>query len=160
MPYATCDDVLRRYSPMKTMIGVGTLDVSTVDIASVYIADGESIVNGYLAKRYIIPLTVEPLVTDLTADIAIYRVLSDKAARVPDFMEKRYTNATSILAMLRDGEMVLTVSSQTVNSGGDQEAWSNVLDSDFVGTVFKPIETTTACWPAGTNAASADWLSF
>lgn len=159
MAYATCDDVLRRYSPLKTMIGVGTLDVSTIDIASIYIADGESIVNGYLAKKYIVPLTVEPLVTDLTSDIAIFRILSDKAPRVPDFMATRYTNATSMLAMLRDGEMVLTASSQSVNSGGDEEAWSNVLDSDFVGTVFKPIETSTPCGP-DYQSNSIDYLTF
>jgi hypothetical protein len=35
------------------MIGAGSLQVSTVDISSVYIADAQSIINGYLARRYV-----------------------------------------------------------------------------------------------------------
>lgn len=147
MAYATVADVIGRYKPLVTMIGVNTTDVTTTEIASLYIADAESIVNGYLASKYAVPLTAEPLVTDLTADIAIYRLLSDKAPRIPDFMEKRYLNATSMLAMIRDGAMFLTTSSQTVNSGnaGDQFAWSNNQDTDFVGTIFKPAETFSLC---------------
>jgi phage gp36-like protein len=159
MAYATCDDVLRRYPPLKSMIGTSTLDVSTVDVASIYIADGESIINGYLGKKYIIPLSNEPIITDLCSDIAIYRIVSDKQPRIPDWMDKRYTNVMSMLAMLRDGGMVLNASSQTANSGGDEFAWSNVIDPDFVGTVFKPIETTTPCNPSW-NTASADYLTF
>jgi phage gp36-like protein len=128
------------------MIGTNTLDVTTVDIASVYIADAESIVNGYLARRYTMPLTAEPLLTDLTADIALYRLLEDKVPRIPDFMDKRYTNAMSLLTQLRDGGMVLT-STNLASSGAnsDQFAWSNVVDPDFQGTVFKPIEAQTLC---------------
>lgn len=139
MSYAVCDDVLRRYNPIKTMLGVATTDINTVDISSVYIADAESIVNAYLGLRYLMPLNSEPILTSLTSDLAIYKILEDRAPRIPDFIQKRYTDATSILAMLRDGKMVLTVSSQTVNSGGDQEVWSNVLDNPN-GPVFTPVE--------------------
>lgn len=139
MAYATSDDVIRRYKPILTMLGTGTLDITTVDIASVYVQDGESIINAFLSRRYVIPLTTEPLLTDLASDIAIYRILSDKAPRIPDFMEKRYTNAMSLLTMIRDGQMDLNLSSQSVNSGGgDQYAWSNVLDGN--GPVFAPAE--------------------
>lgn len=144
--YATCDDVIRRYKPIVSMIGTNTFDVTTVDIASVYIADGESIINAYLSRRYIVPLTPEPILTDLCSDIAIYRLLSDKAPRIPDYMEKRYLNCMSMLSMLRDGGMDLTISSQQVDSGGgDNFVWSNVIDADFVGTVFKPAETFSLC---------------
>lgn len=153
MAYATADDVIGRYKPLTTMIGPGTLDVTTVDIASLYIKDAESIVNGYLASKYSVPLTVEALVTDLTSDIAIYRLCSDKLPRMPDYMEKRYTNAVSMLEMIRDGKMFLTASSQTANSGGggDQYAWSNVVDPEFQGTVFKPVETFSLGFRGPTN---------
>lgn len=142
-PYATVDDVIRRYTPITTMIGVNTTDVTTVDIASVYIADGQSIVNGYLSRRYVLPLTPEPILTDLCSDIAIYRIIRDKQARIPEFMATRYTDAMSLLTMLRDGGMDLTGSNPVNSGGGDEFAWSNVLDTDFKGTIFSPAET----WP-------------
>lgn len=128
MAYATCDDVVRRYSPLLGLLGTSSLQVTTVDIASIYIADAESIVNLYLGSKYVIPLTPEPALTDLTSDIAIYRVLADKAPRIPDFMNARYTNATSMLAMIRDGAMFLSSSSQQVSSGGDEFAWSQDIE--------------------------------
>lgn len=149
-PYATVDDVLRRYSPMRSMIGVGSTDITTIDIASVYIADGQSIINGYLSRRYVLPLTPEPILTDLCADIAIYRAIRDKQARIPEFMATRYTDAMSLLTMLRDGGMDLTGSNPVNSGGGDEFAWSNVIDADFEGTVFKPSET----WPLSCSAST------
>lgn len=158
MTYATADDCFRRYKPLATMIGTNTLDITTVDIASVYIADAESIVNGYLSRRYSIPLTPEPLLTDLTADIAIFRCLEERLPRTPDFMQNRYTNAMSLLTMLRDGGMALT-SSNLVSSGqaSDQFAWSNVLDPDFNGTVFKPIEASTPAFGCVNSPSNLDF---
>lgn len=159
MPYATPDDVIKRYNPINTMLGTGSLQVSTTDIASVYIQDAESIINAYLARRYVLPLNPEPILTDLASDIAVYRVLSDRAPRIPDFMDKRYTNAMSMLQMLRDGGMDLTASSGvTINSGGDQFAWSNVIEPGQNGPVFKNAESESdvRC----IRAQSADFLSF
>jgi phage gp36-like protein len=124
---------LRRYTPMITMLGVGTTQITTGDIASLYIADAEGVINLYLSAKYQTPLAPDPAITDLCSDIAIYRCLADKLPRMPDFMITRYTNATSILCMIRDGVMNLSTGSgqQIVNSGGDEFAWSQ--DIDFGG---------------------------
>lgn len=144
MAYATTQDVINRYKPIQTMIGTNTLDVTTMDIASVYIVDGESMVNAYLSTRYVTPLVNEPLLTSITSDIAIYRLLSDKAPRIPDFMQKRYENAIALLISIKSGDMVLNASTATmVVTGGDQFAWSNVIDPGNNGPVFRPAET----WP-------------
>lgn len=144
MAYATADDVINRYKPLITMIGTASLDVTTVDIASVYIADGESMVNAYLSTRYVTPLANEPLLTSITSDIAIYRLLSDKAPRIPDFMQKRYENAMALLISIKSGDMVLNSSTLTLTTtGGDQFAWSNVTEPGFGGPVFHPAEQ----WP-------------
>lgn len=141
MPYATADDVINRYKPIQTMIGTNTLDVTTMDIASVYIADGESMVNAYLSTRYVTPLVNEPLLTSITSDIAIYRLLSDKAPRIPDFMQKRYENAMALLISIKSGDMVLNASTATmVTTGGDQFAWSNVTEPGYGGPVFTNAE--------------------
>jgi phage gp36-like protein len=88
----------------------------------------ESFVNAFLGSRYFIPLVTEPLITQCTADIAIYKLLEDRAPRIPDFAQARYTNVVSILMMLRDGDMTLS-SSQTMITSGDQEVWSNVFST-------------------------------
>lgn len=139
MAYTTYGDVLTRYKPLTSMIGTGTLDITTSDIASVYIADAEGYMNAFLAARYVVPVQPEPLITMLSSDIAIYKCLEDRAPRIPEFMEKRWIAANSILAMLASGALSLTGSNQIVSSGGDGEVWSNVLENPS-GPVFTPVE--------------------
>lgn len=137
--YADPSDVFLRYPPVTTMVGTGAMDVATTAISSIYIADAESYVNAYLRARYVIPLSPEPIITQITTDIAIYRMIEDHAPRIPDLAEKRWTNANSTLCMLRDGYMLLDTNSQTlVTTGGDQEVWGS--NQDDCGPVFKPAE--------------------
>jgi len=136
MAYATIDDIFKRYPPISTMVGSGVNDVSSVDVSSIYVADAESYVNAYLGARYVLPLSPEPLITQLTCDMALYKMVEDKAPRIPDFMDRRFTAAQSMLAMLRDGDMILTANSQQVSQGGNQEAWSSVQDFH---PVFSPV---------------------
>lgn len=140
MAYATIDDVFKRYPMVSNVVGSGSNLVASVDVSSIYIVDGESIVNAFLARKYVLPLTTEPLLTWITADIAIYRLFEDKLPRFPDAVEKRYTNAMSLLSQLTTGAMQLT-SSNLVTSGGDSEAWSST--QSYAGVIFRPAEELT-----------------
>lgn len=133
--YATYDDVIKRYNPLVTMIGTVAPDVTSIDIASIYIADAEGLINAYLGAKYSVPLSVEPLITRLASDLAIYKVLEDRTSRVPEIAANRYTDACSILGMLRDGKMVLS-SSQTIVESGDWEAFSSTASFH---PVFSPV---------------------
>ena len=57
MSYADIDDVFKRYSPIHTMVGSADNMVDSVHVSSVYVADAESFVDGYLSRRYEVPLT-------------------------------------------------------------------------------------------------------
>ena len=127
MSYATHDDVFKRYNPIRTLVGTTDQEVSTVDISSIYISDAENFVNAYIGVKYITPVWAEPLITQLSSDIAIFKILEDRAPRIPEFMDRRYANAVNVLEQLRDGKMVLTSNSTANNSGGNEEAWSNVM---------------------------------
>lgn len=143
MAYATVDDVLARYTPLQTLVGSGPSDVSTVEIASVFLADAESYVNAFIGAKYQTPVQPEPLITQITCDIAICKILQDKAPRIPDYMQGRCSNVNSMLAMLRDGTMVLTASGTLPLSGGgsNEFVWSNVdPDEGFPGPIFNPLE--------------------
>lgn len=126
MAYATIDEVLNRYPPAKTMVGSGMNEVATLDISSIYVFGAAGIVDGYLGAKYVTPITMpQALITQVTADIALYKLCEDKMPRIPDFAERRYNNSIAILEALRDGKMTLGNSTPLVTVGGDNEAWSS-----------------------------------
>lgn len=125
MSYALLGDVVARYRPIISLIGSGSTDVTSEEVNSVYCAQAESFIDGYLALRYVVPVSPVPaLITQLTADLAIFHMLAEKSIAVPEFMDKRYDRCLSILECLRDGEMVLGNSVTVAGSQGDNYAWS------------------------------------
>jgi phage gp36-like protein len=136
MSYATIGDVFGRYPPINTMVGTQANEVSSVNVSSIYIADAESFLNAYLGARYTVPLVAEPIITQLTSDLAIYNMCVDRLPRVPEFMQGRYDRAISILEKLRDGTMVLNPASNTLVSTGDNFAYST---TQSYHPVFSPV---------------------
>jgi len=124
MSYATITDVFARYKPIGSMVGAGSLDVSSDDVSSIFISDAEGYMNAFLATRYVVPVTTEPLITQIAADLAIFNMMAEKLGAVPDFMQARYDRATSFLEKLTTGEMLLVGSGTTIVTTGDSEAWS------------------------------------
>lgn len=138
-PYAEAADVLFRYPPITTIVGSDSTEVTTVQINSIYIADAQSYIDAFLRARYVTPVVAEPIIVQVTTDIAIYRMVEDHAPRIPDLALSRWTAANSLLMMLRDGTMLLDPNSQTlVTCGGDQDIWSTDLEQ--CGPVFRAPE--------------------
>jgi phage gp36-like protein len=134
--YATIADVFARYSPIHTMVGTLANEVSSVNVSSIYIADAESYINMYLGSRYVVPLTPEPAITQLTSDLAIYHMCVDRLPRVPEFMQGRYDRAIATLEKLRDGTMVLNPASNSLVSSGDNFAFST---TQSYHPIFSPV---------------------
>lgn len=124
MAYATISDIFKRYPPINTLVGSGTNEIASVDVASVYISDAEGLVNAYIGSRYTVPVQNEPIITWLTSEIAIYNMVRDKQPRIPEWMQSRFDRAMEAIAAIRDGSMTLTASGTLPVVGGDQEAWS------------------------------------
>lgn len=136
MAYATIDDIFSRFKPIRTMVGAGSFEVVSLDVASIYIADNESFVDAYLAKRYLVPITPVPsMITQITSDLTIFNMMTEKQVQVPDSFQARYDRSLKTLEMLRDGEMVLP-SDVAIAAAGDNEAWS--AQQDFHST-FSPV---------------------
>lgn len=136
MAYATIDDIFSRYKPIRTMIGVSSFEVASLDVASIFIFDAESMADAYLGVKYVVPVNpVSGLITKITSDLAIFAMLADKHTNVPDIMEARYERSIDQLEMLRDGKLTLG-SSVTVAAGGDDEAFSTTEDFH---PVFSPV---------------------
>jgi phage gp36-like protein len=118
------------------MVGTLANEVSSVNVSSIYIADAESYINAYLGARYTIPLTPEPIITQLTSDLAIFAMCVDRLPRVPEFMQGRYDRAMSVLDKLRDGTMVLNPASNSLVASGDNFAFST---TQSYHPVFSPV---------------------
>jgi phage gp36-like protein len=136
MAYADSDDVTGRYKPILSMIGAGSYEVASLDVQSIFIADAESFVDAYLGSRYVTPITPVPsLITQITSDLALFNMLTEKQVQVPDFMQARYDRQIDILSQLRDGNMILP-SAVSAASAGDNEVWSNNEDHH---SIFSPV---------------------
>ena len=136
MPYATSDDIFSRYKPIRTLVGVSSFEVASLDVSSIFIRDAESLVDAYVGIRYTTPVTpVSGLVTQITSDLAIFAMMAEKHVNVPDQMQARYDRSITLLEMIRDGKMTLG-NSVTLSSGGDEEAWSS--NQDF-HSIFSPV---------------------
>ena len=85
MSYATIDDIFQRYSPIHTVVGSADNMVDSLHVSSVFIADAESLVDGFISRRYEVPLSPVPnFITQITSDIAIFNILVEKGAKGTD----------------------------------------------------------------------------
>lgn len=152
MSYAQIEDVFARYSPVETMVGGGIRDVSSAEVSSVYIADGESMVDLHMNQRYVVPLNpVEPVITQVTADLAIFNMLAERLPKVPDYMQARYDRSMRLLRDIRDGKMSLN-SGTALSGTGDEEVWSTNEDYH---SVFSPV-LDPDCQAVDTDQVNAD----
>jgi phage gp36-like protein len=135
MSYATIDDIMKRYKPIRTIVGSEDMQVTSMDVSSIFIRDAESLVDAYLANKYTVPLSPVPsYITMVTADIAIFNILLEHLPRSPDFFQPRYDRAMGILSSVLSGTIVVT--SAAILTTGDQEAWST---TDGYHSVFSPV---------------------
>ena len=154
MSYATINGVFARYGPIHTLVGSAEVQATSADVSSVYIADAESYVDAYVSRRYVVPLSPVPnMITQITVDLTIFNMMVEKLPEVPSFFQPRYDRSIKTLEMLRDGKMDL--SSQTIVTTGDQEAWSSTQEfHPFFNPSLDPIDQ--AIDKDQTDAAKAD----
>jgi phage gp36-like protein len=85
----------------------GQVDTDKVTKA---IEDAEAEVNGYLAKRYTVPIgaPIPNLVQKLSTDIAVWN-LYRRRQRAPENVRQAYEDAIKTLSKIADGTIVLDV---------------------------------------------------
>jgi len=88
------------------MVGTGTNDVTSLEVSSIFIYDAESFVNAHLAKRYQTPVASEPIITMITADLAISNMMFEKLGELPNFIQPRYDRAMMMLEKLAAGDLL------------------------------------------------------
>lgn len=121
MPYVTLAQLIERYGEPalvavtdRGQFATGVIDEASVDRA---IADADAVIDGYLARRYALPLTeAQPLLVKIAGSLVFYALHTYQ----PD--EKIVADQKEALAMLRDisaGTVALTAAGlEAPNVGG------------------------------------------
>jgi len=107
MTYATQADLETRFSTEELAQRTDRIDGSVIDadVVARALADAEAEIDGYLAKRYQLPLaTVPPMLARLACDIARYYLYDDCVIEV---VRKRYEDSVRLLKALASGEVTL-----------------------------------------------------
>lgn len=114
----------------------GTEDAGIFDATT---ADADSIINGYLASRYTLPLSSTPaLLKQIACDIVRYLLWDDRA---PEEVRKRYDDAMGklrdigrgLIALVLDGGSSTTTSGASVATTSRTRQFSDTTLSGFVG---------------------------
>lgn len=142
MAYATINDVFTLYPRISTLVGTGTNDVTSTEVASSYIAQAEAFIDSYVSLRWQTPFSPVPtLITHVAANIAICNMVFERTAKPPQIITDRWERQMDILKSLRDGNMTLVGSGAVAVSSGDQEVWSTTKDYHPVfSSVLDPLD--------------------
>lgn len=139
MPYATLQDLVDRFGERELVdltdrAGGGTIDVTVVQRA---LDDGAEMIEGYLAKRYTLPLSAPVArLTAVACDIARYQLYTVAPSEV---VTARYRDAERWLRDVADGRVVLEAAGlapASGSAGGDDvrfTAPSKVFDGPMGG---------------------------
>lgn len=107
MTYATQADMVTRFGETELAQRTDRENglVIDVDVLNRALDDADGEINGYLAKRYALPLASVPIVlTRLAADVARYHLYDDGATQV---VRQRYEDAVSLLKRMSSGDVQL-----------------------------------------------------
>ncbi len=128
--YAMLQDMQSRFSVdlMRVAVipGTATLDEAVVTQA---LEDASSLIDGYLAGRYPLPLAHVPTaLVPICCDIARHRLYGEQA---PEQIAKRYEAAVAFLKSVGRGELALGLSVD-----GEQLESQNLAELQSDGRVF------------------------
>lgn len=125
MPYATLQDLIDRFGKTELVQRTDTTNrpQTTIDVAVVEaaIVDATALADGYLAKRYSVPVAPAPKVlTRVVADLARY-YLHDKGADRDGVVATNYRDAITWLKDVSKGTVELEAAGlPAVQAGGGE----------------------------------------
>lgn len=119
MPYTDLDQLTDRFGdPMLVNLtdrGTPQSGAVDTDIVNRAIADTDAVIDGYLAAKYVLPLSeVPPLVSDLATTIAIYKL---HIYTPPEKIVEDYKQALRSLKDISGGAIKLSVAGVPTAAG-------------------------------------------
>lgn len=139
MPYTTLSALTDRFGTSLLIqltdrgdVSTGVVDAGVVDAA---IADTDALIDGYVARRYVLPMaTTPPLIASLALDVAIYKlhVFEPNPKIVED-----YKAAMRSLQAISDGSIRLPVDGAEASGSGSSGARTTDRDRPFTADSMK-----------------------
>lgn len=132
--YATPDNMLSRFGEQDLALLTeredsvpGEINLALLEQS---LRDASAEIDGYIAGRYVLPLTTVPAVLERNCcDIARYFLYGDKA---PEQVEKRYAAVVKFLTAVSKGDISLGLA-DTGETAGQSEL---VISIESAGSVF------------------------
>lgn len=121
MAYTSQDALIERYGIREIIMlsDRGEMGTDSVDASIVASAIGaaEAMIDGYVGKRYILPLaTVPPLIAELALQMAHYKLHIHAA---PENVQAAYKQSMQTLRDISDGRVTLPLAEATLAETGD-----------------------------------------
>jgi phage gp36-like protein len=111
MAYSSLTQIQQRVNE-TTLIRLTTDSGDAVDLVTVEgaIADADAEIDGYVGRRHAVPLDpVPPMLTKISADIAVYNLYLLRPGSVPEEIRERYKDAIRFLKDVSNGVVSLGV---------------------------------------------------
>ena len=127
MPYCTLAQLIERYG-QTTLIqltdrGEEPTDAIVESVVDRAIADADATIDGYLKRRYALPLAaVPPLLTDLSLKVSIYNLHAHVAE---EKIRKDYEDALRMLREIGEGKVQLDVAGAEPAASGSEGVRTN-----------------------------------
>jgi phage gp36-like protein len=118
MPYATLADLIVRTSEdeLIQLTDPAHVQVLDEDVVNMALVDASTVIDGYLAGRYPVPLDpVPPILVGYCCDMALARLYRDA---IPEHKQRRADDAVKFLAAVAKGHINLGPKSDP--AGDDQ----------------------------------------
>ena len=112
MVYIAAKELVDRYGALIAQIvsdpGKPSASPATSPLVKRALADATAEVDSYLQGRFILPLPfVPPVIAQITADIAMYRLLVIRPDQTVEDARQRYEDAVKRLELIRKGQLDL-----------------------------------------------------
>jgi phage gp36-like protein len=120
MPYVTLAQLIDRFGEQMlislTDRGVDALGVIDTDVVDRAIAEADALIDGYLARRYALPLSVaQPMLVGVAGSLVIYGL---HIFDVSDKIRDDYNAAIKTLTSISQGTITLTAAGVEAPSTG------------------------------------------
>jgi phage gp36-like protein len=124
MTYATLDQLSDRYGApaLITLTDRAAVPTGVIDqgVIARVLADTDAVIDGYLEKRYALPVTdVPPVLITLGLAIAIYKL---HVFQPDQKIEEEYKEAMRMLREIADGRITLTIAGKAAEGSGGSGA--------------------------------------
>ena len=140
MSYTTLENI-QTIIPMRELINLTNdttpaTEVGTEKVESA-ISYADELVNSFLRNKYILPLSYVPMIiTQISTDIAAFRLYSRRPSKLPEHIQNSYEEAKKLLLSIQKEQIILDLPHEHPNETVTPPAKMVVTNMDERSKLF------------------------